>query len=66
MDKIWYRGVFKYLHEKRFSSKNIHADMVATLGDARPLHATVKRWAAHFMMGLEGLEDDKRSLRPIT
>ena len=30
MDKIWHRGVIKYLHKKGLAPKDIHADMVAT------------------------------------
>ena len=27
MDKIWHRGVIKYIHKKRFAPKDSHADM---------------------------------------
>ena len=66
MDKIWHRGVIKYLHKKGLTPKDIHADMVATLGDTAPSYATVKRWAALFKMGRESLEDDDRCGRPLT
>ena len=36
MDKIWNRGVTKYLQTKGLAPKDIHADMVATLGDDVP------------------------------
>ena len=36
---------------KEISSKDIHADMVATLGDTAPSYATTKRWAVHFKDG---------------
>ena len=66
MDNIWHRGVIKYLHKKGLTPKDIHADMVATLGDTAPSYATVKRWAALFKMGRESLEDDDRCGRPLT
>ena len=33
MDKIWHRGVIKYLYKRGLAPENTHADMVATLGD---------------------------------
>ena len=49
MDKIWHRCDIKYHHKKGLASKDIHADMVATLGDIAPSYATVK----------ESLDDDR-------
>ena len=40
--------------------------MVATLGDTAPSYATVERWASHFKMGKDSLEDDDRCGRPTT
>ena len=40
------------------SPKSIYADMVATLTGTAPLYATVERWATHFKIGKEKLEDD--------
>ena len=40
--------------------------MVATLGDTAPSYALVKRWAAHFKMLKESLEDDDKCGRPTT
>ena len=51
MDKIWHHGVIKYLHKKGLAPKDIHAGMVAKLGDTAPSYATVKSLAAHFKMG---------------
>ena len=66
MDKIWHRGVIRYLQKKELTTKKIHADMVSTLGDDAPALSTVKKWAAEFKKGRKSLEDDLRSGRPST
>lgn len=33
MGKIWLRAIIKYLQKKGLCPKDMHADMVATLGD---------------------------------
>ncbi|KAL7374618.1 hypothetical protein ABVT39_004094 [Epinephelus coioides] len=66
MDKIWLRGVIKYLQKKEFAPKDIQADVVATLGDDAPALSTVQKWAAEFKRGRESLEDDPRSRCPAT
>ena len=66
MNKVWHRAVFKYLHKKVLAPKDIYGDTVATLWDTAPSYATVKRWAVHFKMGKESLEDDDRCGRPTT
>ena len=65
MDKIWHRGVIRYLQKKGLTTKEIHADMVSTLMDDAPALSTVKKWAAEFKRR-ESLEDDPRSGRPST
>ena len=66
MNNIWHRGVIKYLQKKGLIPKDIHTDMVDTLGDDAPALSTVKKWAAEFKRGRESLEDDPRSGRPAT
>ena len=64
MDKIWHRGVIRYLQKTGLTTKEIHADMVSTLGDDALALSTVKKWAAEFKSGRESLEDDPRSGHP--
>ena len=66
MDKICHRGVIRYLQKKGLTAKEIHTDTISTLGDDAPALSTVKKWAAKFKRGREGLEDDPRSGRPST
>ena len=58
MDKTWHRGAIKYLLQKGLASKDIHADMVATLGDTL-LHMQQSK-GGHFKMGKDSLGDDDR------
>ena len=64
MDKIWHRGVIRYLQKKRLTTEKIHTDMVSTLEDNARALSIVKKWAAEFKRGRERLEDDPRSGRP--
>ena len=48
MDKIWHRGIIKYVQKKGLAPKDVYADIVATLGDDAPVLSTVKKWAAEF------------------
>ena len=66
MDKIGERAVIQYLHKKGLTPKDVHNDMVATLGKDAPSYATVKRWVAEFKRGRQSLEDDPRPGRPVT
>ena len=65
MDKISEKAVIQYLHKKGLTPKDIHNDMVATLGKDAPSYATVKRWVAEFKIGRQSLEDDRPG-RPVT
>ena len=46
MDKIWHRTIIKYLQKKGLAPKDIHTNMVATLGDDAPALSTVKKRVA--------------------
>ena len=43
--------------------KEIHEELVATLGDNALSYATVKKWAALFKAGWESVDDDSQSSR---
>ena len=66
VDKIWHRGFIKYLQKGRLAPKDIHADMVATLGDDAPALSIVQRWAADFKRDRESFDDDPRFGSPAT
>ena len=66
MDNIANRAVIRYLGLKGLPPKEVHEDMIATLGEEAPSYTTVKKWAAEFKRGRESLEDDPRSGRPVT
>ncbi len=66
MDNISLRAVIRYLGLKGLSPKEVHEDMVETLGEGAPSYSMVKKWAAEFKRGRESLEDDPRSGRPVT
>ena len=51
----------KYWQKKDLAPQNIHADMVATLGDD-----ALQKMAAEFRKRNESLEDDPRSRHPAT
>ena len=59
------RAVIKYLHLKGMSTREIHEDMMQTLGKEAPSHTTVKKWVADFKRGKEDVKDYTRSGRPM-
>jgi histone-lysine N-methyltransferase SETMAR len=66
MDNVGLRAVIRYLGLKNLSPKDIHEDMVATLGEGAPSYSMVNKWAAEFKRGRESLEDDPRPGRSVT
>ncbi|XP_041369556.1 protein GVQW3-like [Gigantopelta aegis] len=66
MDNIGHRAVIPYLSHKGLTPKEIHEDMVITVGEDAPSYSMVKTWAAEFKRGRESLEDDTRLGRPVT
>lgn len=66
MEKVSEKAVIQYLHKQGLTSKDIHDDMVATLGNDAILYATLKRWVAEFKRGRQSIEYDVRSGRPVT
>ena len=43
MNKIWNRGVIRYLQKKELTTKEIQAEVVSTLRDDAPALSTVKK-----------------------
>ncbi|XP_073527124.1 histone-lysine N-methyltransferase SETMAR-like [Phyllobates terribilis] len=48
------------------TTKDIHSDLVETLGDSSPPYSTVARWAKEFKQGRTSTEDEHREGRPST
>ncbi|CAJ0928409.1 unnamed protein product [Ranitomeya imitator] len=48
------------------TTKDIHSDLVETLGDSSPPYSTVARWAKEFKLGRTSTEDEHREGRPST
>ena len=66
MDKVGQRAVIKYVSLKGLTPRQVHENMISTLGDPAPSYATVKKWGAEFRWGGDLLEEDPRSERPVT
>ena len=64
MDKKESRAVIKYLHKKGMKPKEIHDDMVKTLGEDSLCYSTVKKWVADFKQDRESTDDDAWTGRP--
>ena len=63
MDNIRHRAVIRYLGIKGLTPKEIHEDMVVTLGEDAHSYSTVKKWDAELKCCLE---DDPPPRRPVT
>ena len=63
---ISHRAVIRYLGLKGLTPKEIHEDMVVTLGENAHSHRMVKKWDAEFKRGRDSLVDDLRQTRPFT
>ncbi len=66
MDNTGLRAVIRYLGLKRLSPKEVHEDMVATLGEGAPSYSMVQKWAAEFKCGSRAPEDVPCPGRPVT
>ena len=66
MDNLNHRAVNCYLGLKGLTPKEIHEDMVVTLGKDVPSYSMVKKWANKFNCGRESLVEDLCPRRPVT
>ena len=66
MDRVGQCAVIKNRSLKGLTSRQVHENMVSTLGDPAPSYATIKKWAAKFRRVGDLLEEDPRSGRPVT
>ena len=51
IEKLEIRAVIKYFCKKEMPPKEIHEDLMETLGRESPSYGTVKKWAAEFKRG---------------
>ena len=61
MEKLEIRAVMKYFCKKGMPPKESHEDFMETLWEESPSYSKVKKMAAEFKSGREGVEDDGRS-----
>lgn len=64
MDKKELRAVIKYLYLKKLKPKEIHQDIITTLGEDSVSYSTIKKWSSEFKKGRNSIEDDPRCGRP--
>ena len=57
MDNINHRAYIRYLSLKGLTPKEIHEDMVVTLGENAPSYSLVKKWDAEFKRGRRPLSE---------
>ena len=58
MDNARLHAVIHCLDLKNLSSKEVHEDMVGTLGEGVPSLSMVRKWIAEFKRSRVSLEDD--------
>ena len=66
MDNARLHAVIQCLDLKNLSSKEVHEDMVATLGEGTPSLSMVRKWITEFKRGRVSLKDDPHPERSIT
>lgn len=66
MENLQNRAVIKYLWQKGLSTKEIHKDMIKTLGESAVSYSLVKKWVAEFKRGRDSINDDDIPGRPIS
>ncbi|XP_055911087.1 histone-lysine N-methyltransferase SETMAR-like [Eupeodes corollae] len=65
MERIEVRAVTKYLCLKKMSPKDIHSDLVDTLGNYAPPYAIIERWIKEFQPGKVSKENEHREGRQL-
>ena len=65
MDNISHRAIIRYLGLEGLTPKEIHEDMVVTLGENAPSYSMVKKEDAELKRGSDSLEDDPSRRRPV-
>lgn len=65
MDNIALRAVSRYLTLKGLSPKEVHEDMVTTLGEAAPSDSMVERWVTEFKRARENQEEDPHPAKKV-
>ena len=61
MDNIGKRAVIRYLVIKGMSSKDIHKDMLDTLGEDAPSYTMVKKWTREYYLVMRLVSDRIRN-----
>jgi transposase len=64
MDKIECRAVIELFVKEGLTPHEIHSKLLKVYGDSSPLFSVIKKWAAEFKRGRNGLEDDPSEGRP--
>jgi transposase len=64
MDKVEYRAVIKLFVKGGIMPNEMHSKFKKVYGNSSHSFSTIKKWAAKFKCGRNGLEDDPREGRP--